>query len=32
MKQESRVRLEVDLKKLSGNFNEIRRDTPPWRC
>ena len=29
MKQESRVRLEVDLKKLSGNFNEIRRRVVP---
>ena len=29
MKQESRVRLEVDLKKLSGNFNEIRRRVAP---
>lgn len=29
MKRESRVRLEVDLKKLSGNFTEIRRRVAP---
>ena len=29
MKRESRVRLEVDLKKLSGNFTEVRRRVAP---
>lgn len=29
MKRESRVRLEIDLKKLSGNFSEVRRRVAP---